>query len=423
MADKFNPRGAPVPSTGYYDGWELTHRPSMFPFLAEYTNAQGETSGGMAMPSMVEEPINALSRLLNTPSGTMPAPNDPQNQKDALLGLMSLYGGNALGGMARGVAGRAAGHALEMETASPVAYSNAIEGAMRNPNMLRMMDDIDYAGLNRRALDEYGVGYEGLTSSQEAAMRGWSDPALLDLFSDTGKPNPVGSAVAGKADDIDLEALLAETANWKPKHDPVDLARARGATGEQAANAARMGFSPEVWYRGLRKPYNENWADDGFNYQMFTDSPSDASSYAMGDTPALGPPGANILPAHVRLGNGLEINAGGSNFNAVPTEGLPPDIRGRLGGVASIDQIANVLKAAGYDSLTVRNVFDKFGEQRKGDPGSVHVALRPENIRSVNAAFDPANIGKIGLLLSDTGLPSLMGSAVASQTPNLPFTY
>lgn len=211
MADKFNPRGAPVPSTGYYDGWELTHRPSMFPFLAEYTNAQGETSGGMAMPSMVEEPINALSRLLNTPSGTMPAPNDPQNQKDALLGLMSLYGGNALGGMARGVAGRAAGHALEMETASPVAYSNAIEGAMRNPNMLRMMDDIDYAGLNRRALNEYGVGYEGLNSSQEAALRGWSDPSTF--LSDTSRPSLLGAALMSGAQG---NPVLAQSGEQSP---------------------------------------------------------------------------------------------------------------------------------------------------------------------------------------------------------------
>ena len=67
MADPFNPRGSPVPSNSY-DGWELTHRPAMLPFLAEYTNPLGETSGGWAMPEMVTEPVNALSRLLNTPA-------------------------------------------------------------------------------------------------------------------------------------------------------------------------------------------------------------------------------------------------------------------------------------------------------------------------------------------------------------------
>lgn len=177
MADPFNPRGSPVPSNSY-DGWELTHRPAMLPFLAEYTNPLGETSGGWAMPNMVTEPVNALSRLLNTPAGTMPDPRDPQNQSDALTGLMALYGGNALGGVARNAMSR--GIAMgrpNMEAARPVAYSNAIDEAMSNPNMLSMMRDIDYANLNRRALEEYGVGYEGLTSSQEAALRGWSDPS------------------------------------------------------------------------------------------------------------------------------------------------------------------------------------------------------------------------------------------------------
>ena len=193
MADTFTPRGAPVPANSY-DGWELTNRPAMLPFLAEYTNALGEKSGGWAMPSMVTEPVNALSRLLNTPAGTMPDPRDSQNQSDALTGLMALYGGNALGGVARNAMSR--GIAMgrpNMEAARPVAYSNGIDAAMSNPNMLSMMRDIDYANLNRRALEEYGVGYEGLTSSQEAKLRGWSDPAL---WSDTGKPNPVGAALS-----------------------------------------------------------------------------------------------------------------------------------------------------------------------------------------------------------------------------------
>ncbi len=199
MADTFTPRGAPVPANSY-DGWELTHRPAMLPFLAEYTNQQGETAGGWAMPNMVTEPVNALFRLMNTPTGTMPDPRDSQNQSDALTGLMALYGGNALGGVARNAMSRGVARGLNMEAARPVAYSNAIDEAMSNPNMLSMMRDIDYANLNRRALDEYGVGYEGLTSSQEAQLRGWSDPATL--MSDTGRPNPVGAAVAGKPETI-----------------------------------------------------------------------------------------------------------------------------------------------------------------------------------------------------------------------------
>ena len=417
MADTFNPRGAPVPATGYYDDWELTNRPAMIPFLAEYTNALGEKAGGWAMPNMVTEPVNALFRLMNTPAGTMPDPRDSQNQSDALTGLMALYGGNALGGVARNAMSR--GIAMgrpNMEAARPVAYSNAIDEAMSNPNMLRMMDDIDYANLNRRALDQYGVGYEGLNSSQEAALRGWSDPATL--MSDTGKPNPVGAAVAGKTnpiDDIDLEALLAEVKGVK-KMPEIEVKGSRGAQGVQKQNADAMGFDTnKVWYRGMRKPYEDNWPEQGYNYQMFTDNFKDAGGYA-GDWHQ-----PNIMPVHVKPGNALELNAGGSNFNFVSTEGLPQEIRSKLGGTASIDQIAHAAKEAGYDSLTVNNVFDKPGEARSGKPNAVHVALKPQNIRSVNAAFDPAKADSSFLLASDTGKPSLLGAALAGYDPNWPF--
>lgn len=177
MSD-FKPRGAPTP-TPYedpYAGWDLIYRNTMTP--AGVYQRGDETAYGWAWPSMVTEPAQAIASLLNTPAGTMPDPQDPTNQRNALTGLMALYGGNALGGgahnaMSRGIAmGRP-----NMEAARPVAYSNAIDEAMSNPNMLSMMRDIDYANLNRRALDEYGVGYEGLTSSQEAKLRGWSDPS------------------------------------------------------------------------------------------------------------------------------------------------------------------------------------------------------------------------------------------------------
>ncbi len=46
---------------------------------------------------------------------------------------------------------------LNMEAARPVAYSNSIDAAMSHPNMLKMTNDIKYADLNRRALDEYGI--------------------------------------------------------------------------------------------------------------------------------------------------------------------------------------------------------------------------------------------------------------------------
>ena len=385
--------GKPVPTfpqstPGYYDDWELTNRPAMLPFLAEYTNRNtGEKSGGFAMPSMVTEPVNALVSLLNTPAGTMPNPQSPENQRNALTALLSLYGGNALGGMARGAAGRAAGHALEMEAARPVAYSNAIEGAMSNPSLLRLMDDINYAGLNRRALDEYGVGYEGLTSSQEAALRGWSDPAHLQLWSDTGKPNPVGSALVGRASDNSLAM------------DPLS----------RMARAKDMGFRDDVVYHGTANPDFDAF-DLGFGgsrtgsragQQGISVAPSAAvANEFAGDAFGGVVDGSRVLPLRYRSSRQGRL---------------------RLDGTEKNNEVAATLLDAwdqGFDSVRLSNYTTPGGKTGQ----EVIVVRNPNQLRSVNAAFDPHKRNESGLLLSDVGKPSAIGSALAGQNDE-PWPY
>lgn len=46
------------------------------------------------------------------------------------------------------------------------------------------------------------------------------------------------------------------------------------------------------------------------------------------------------------------------------------------------------------------------------------IVFNPTDVRSVDAVFDPANASKNGLLLSDTGRPSLLGSALAAENAN-----
>lgn len=516
MADTFNPRGAPVPSTGYYDGWELTNRPAMLPFLAEYTNRNtGEKSGGFAMPSMVTEPVNALVSLLNTPAGTMPNPQSPENQRNALTALLSLYGGNALGGMARGAAGRAAGHALEMEAARPVAYSNAIEGAMNNPSLLRLMDDINYAGLNRRALDDYGVGYEGLSSSQEAKLRGWSDPALL---SDTGKPNPVGAGVAGNVENMrvyhgtDTPFSSANTDSmWvttrpeiasnyanglhrgngyeasSPSIMPLDLsgkmydatalqnrtglfdearanAREAGAdfikypggnyeainrgtvrsplTGEllfsdtgkpnpvgagvaghlpmdeasRMARAREMGFNTDqVLYHGTGKDFEQfnpgERANGSKRLTYLTDNPDIADIYANsqnyglkgGGNPMIYPVFAKAEKPLVVSDKGPDGSFGWVSDNLAAALGVEHPPAGKY------STLYDEARRQGYDQVQIREMTDLGGQQTQ------YIPLDPSNIRSVNAAFDPAKADSSFLLASDTGRPNPLGAALTSD--------
>lgn len=396
MADTFTPRGAPVPSNSY-DGWELTHRPAMLPFLAEYTNPQGETAGGWAMPNMVTEPVNALFRLMNTPAGTMPDPRDSQNQSDALTGLMALYGGNALGGVARNAMSR--GIAMgrpNMEAARPVAYSNAIDEAMSNPNMLSMMRDIDYANLNRRALDDYGVGYEGLSSSQEAKLRGWSDPALL---SDTGKPNPVGAGVSSHLD-MSPEARLAR--------------------------AREQGFDTNTtWYHGSFNDFDafdprtigDNFAADDKGF-FFSNVPSQASDYALSDTVGLPKDGGMVYPTHIKFERPLIVDE-----SRLRREGMGGVLGKTEDPISFWDNYQGLLHEwaakEGADGITiVDNSYKVPHGPNKGQSSMMHVAFNPEDIRSVNAAFDPAKAGQNGLLLSDTGKPNPLGAALASQDPD-----
>lgn len=136
MPNTFRPRGAPnaAPNADYYKDWELTNRPAMLPFLAEYTNTQtGAKSGGMAMPSMVTSPANALWQLVG-PAGGMWDIENTQNA-DALREVnMATLGGEAFPAITRNALAR--GAVPNFETyASKWAATPAEERSMLHPGM------------------------------------------------------------------------------------------------------------------------------------------------------------------------------------------------------------------------------------------------------------------------------------------------
>jgi hypothetical protein len=204
--------------------------------------------------------------------------------------------------------------------------------------------------------------------------------------------------------------------------------------------AQELGFDTErTAYRGLSGEYDPNKAG---NYQMFTSSPEDAGEY-----------GSNVVSSYLRKGNNLVVEGGRNNFNSIPVRNLPDAVRANLhssvGSVARTDDIAYAAQAAGYDSVSINNVFDKASNEipikplpaknepmsqemmdfldevyaseeykayqmlnntpdvalppeipKNYDPTTIDIIFDPKNIRSINAEFDPTKADSADLLSS-----------------------
>lgn len=225
-----------------YQDWVLTHRPAMLPFLAEYTNAQtGERSGGMAVPSMVTEVYDAGKRFFSPGGGFENNPTD-QSARDAQTLLMSIYGGNALSGMARGSAASRVAQALS-DTSKPNPVGAGIAGGgdsrILGPNDYipqSVYENVKRASQTRagysntptrfhkdympptRDLDDFDREFAQFTNTiavefpnndalsfadqyeKALAAQAWRDKVKRtgELFSDTSRPSLLGSAIAAQ---------------------------------------------------------------------------------------------------------------------------------------------------------------------------------------------------------------------------------
>jgi len=239
------------------------------------------------------------------------------------------------------------------------------------------------------------------------------------------------------AEVIDADGSIIERVNYFPdtdtrsalNYDTTDL-----YSGARMQRAQDLDFdTSRTAYRGLSGEYDPSKAG---NYQMFTSSPEDASEY-----------GSNVVSSYLRKGNNLVVEGGRSNFNSIPVRNLPDEVRANLhssvGSVARTDDIAYAAQAAGYDSVSINNVFDKASNEislkptpasnapmsqemmdlldevnasgmlnntpdvalppeipRNYDPTTIDIIFDPKDIRSVNAEFDPARADSADLLSS-----------------------
>lgn len=183
------------------------------------------------------------------------------------------------------------------------------------------------------------------------------------LFSDTGKPSILGSAMAGAGDGL-----------------PMDHA-------SRMARAREMGFDVDTpLYHGTKNPGFDAFDEAYYGSHMpwsrqgthLTANPEEAFIYS-GDEGA-------IIPTFVRPGKHAEVEAH------------------TMRSLGEFHSKLQELKDAGYDSASF-------------PPTNERVVFDPRNIRSVNAAFDPAHADSSNILLSGNR-PSLLGSALATAGEN-----
>lgn len=224
----------PADPMGIYD---VATAPAKFATsLAEGFSPYGQKEDGdtgFRVPPIIQEPVNALSRLAENsrlPDGSLgiPEPRNPDNQRDVTTGILSLYGGNAFSRGVRGMRAVPRG-APDLSLLEQYHLENRLppvsESVPRNRQAI--LDDVltgaDYAlpaashpmfdpppmsdVLRSGAANDVpfgGIHDANVPDSYRNALADqWRrnfrpDLGVIDggLLSDTGKPSLMGSALA-----------------------------------------------------------------------------------------------------------------------------------------------------------------------------------------------------------------------------------
>lgn len=277
-----------------------TSRMSFMPF-GTYADPDGSEHLDFAVPSMITEPINALQRLAQNslmPDGSLGIPNEQNlgNQHDVSTLLQSLFGGNAMNPgrlMEDAAAAEAPAHLYRgaprpeglFQTDRPLFMSSSPDVAgtyadsfgsvapmktdFQNPLTVdaqgRNWNDIPFNGtwtdsnaltyLARDAghdglviknvidhLGGRGTGSPGPADTVVALKRGTVTSPLTGetLFSDTGRPSPMGSALAGAEGNAPRRAFHGTTSAFDHFNTPSVFA---ASDPEMASNYALYGSS------------------------------------------------------------------------------------------------------------------------------------------------------------------------------------
>jgi hypothetical protein len=258
-------------------------------------------------------------------------------------------------------------------------------------------------------------------------IRSWPNPAIKDAAYPTQKPYDADHTIANeRGTPRDRFRLLADNAqgstpglllNSLPMDEASRLNRAREQGYTIDAYKGGYPFEPDSGpatnYKGevikgtennplipIETLDNPNKPYAGF----FSNSPDVANRFAdhrFFDNPV-------VWPTKLKMENPLEIDAGGRHAAAFQFDSIAK----REG---TLDQMEAFHKAfeegTPYDGVILRNTKDE---------GDVYVPRSGHQVRSRYAAFDPDNIGKSGLLLSDQSRASVPGTVVNAQEERSP---
>lgn len=167
------------------------------------------------------------------------------------------------------------------------------------------------------------------------------------------------------------------------------------------ARAKEMGFDPnKTYYHGTAKNFSE--FDPKFNGKHTIDSQTNTGHY-FSDEPEMAnvyaemeKNGANIMPVHLKMENPNIIDLNRTSIPIFRTD------------------LINKAKELGHDSILFKNALDKGSGPLGAD---IPLVFEPSQIRSVNAAFDPAKKDSKDIL-AGLGGAAILGSQSDEENSN-----
>lgn len=257
------------------------------------------------------------------------------------------------------------------------------------------------------------LGYDGFRiKNVKDTYTGGGKPSTIQAIFDPSRIRST-NAMFDPAKSDSANILAANARPGAAVGATMSAARREALDPSQAARMARkleMGFEDQAVYRGMLDPYDPAQAE--YKPQWFSSEPGVAGSYTgafPGDTPSMmaevvgtmrGNP--QIMPAYIRPGNMIEIDAKGRPWSDIRVSDLPDNVKAVFpefmhGSAVYTDDVVKRLRGPNQpDTIRFRNINDHAnasttGEQRTSD---VTVVLNPANIRSPQAMFDPARINE-----------------------------